>query len=86
VARHRIYGSDNLAHNVFASASAPTSETSCSPVLDNCRKPTDTFVSGLGAGGTVSGAGSPVLFSGNGGAGANSLWNIVDNNGAKHRD
>jgi hypothetical protein len=80
------YGSDNLAHGVFATASAPTSGTSCSSVLDNCREPMDTFVSGLGAGGAVSGAASPVLFSGNGGANANSLWHVVDNNGAKHRD
>ena len=42
-------------------------------------------MSGL-AGGSVSGADSPVLFSGNGGAEANNLWNIVDNNGSKHRD
>jgi hypothetical protein len=80
------FGSDNLAHGVFATASAPTAGTSCSSVLDNCREPMDTFVSGLGAGGSVSGAASPVLFSGNGGANANSLWNIVDNNGSKHRD
>ena len=80
------YGSDNLAHGVFAGASAPTSGTSCSSILDNCREPMATFVSGLGAGGSVSGAGSPVLFSGNGGANANSLWNVVDNNGSKHRD
>ena len=80
------YGSDNLAHGVFATAAAPTSGTSCSSVLDNCREPMDTFVSGLASGGSVSGAASPVLFSGNGGANANSLWNIVDNNGSKHRD
>jgi hypothetical protein len=80
------YGSDNLAHGVFATASAPTAGTSCSSVLDNCGEPIATFVAGLGAGGAVSGAASPVLFSGNGGANANSLWNIVDNNGAKHRD
>jgi hypothetical protein len=80
------YGSDNLAHGVFATASAPTSGTSCSSVLDNCREPMSTFVSGLGAGGSASGAGSAVVFSGKGGAGANSLWNIVDNNGSKHRD
>jgi hypothetical protein len=80
------YGSDNLAHGVFATASTPTSGTSCSSVLDNCREPMDTFATGLGAGGAVSGAASPVLFSGNGGADANSLWNVVDNNGAKHRD
>ena len=48
--------------------------------------PMDTFMSGLGAGGSASGAASPVLFSGNGGANANSLWKVVDNNGSKHRD
>jgi hypothetical protein len=46
----------------------------------------DTFVSGLGAGGSASGAASPVQFSGNGGAAASSLWKIVDNNGIKHRE
>jgi hypothetical protein len=71
---------------VFATASAPMSGTSCSIVLDNCREPMSTFTTGLSASGAASGAGSPVLFSGNGGAGANSLWNVVDNNGAKHRD
>jgi hypothetical protein len=83
------YGSDNLAHGVFATASAPTtgSSTSCTTTaLDNCAEPTDTFVSGLAAGGSASGASDPVLFSGNGGGGAQSLWNVVDNNGSKHRD
>jgi hypothetical protein len=80
------YGSDGLAHGVFATASAPTSGTSCGAVLDNCREPMSTFGSGLAAGGSASGAASPVLFSGNGGADANSLWKVVDNNGAKHRD
>jgi hypothetical protein len=80
------YGSDNLAHGVFATASPLTSGTSCSSVLDNCREPMSTFGSGLGGAGALSGAASPVLFSGNGGAKANSLWNVVDNNGAKHRD
>ncbi len=80
------YGSDNLAHGVFATASTPTSGTSCSSVLDNCNEPTDTFTSGLAAGGAASGANDPVLFSGNGGTNANSLWNVVDNNGSKHRD
>jgi hypothetical protein len=81
------YGSDNLAHGVFATASAPTSGTSCSgSVLDNCAEPMVTFASGLAGSGAASGAADPVLFSGNGGAGANSLWNVVDNNGAKHRD
>jgi hypothetical protein len=78
------YGSDNLAHGVFATASAPTSGTSCSSVLDNCNEPTTTFASGLAAG-SLSGAADPVVFGGNGSGGA-SLWNVVDNNGAKHRD
>jgi hypothetical protein len=80
------YGSDNLAHGVFATASAPTAGTSCSSVLDNCREPMNTFASGLGSGGSASGAASPILFTGNGGAKASSLWNVVDNNGSKHRD
>jgi hypothetical protein len=79
------YGSDNLAHGVFATASAPTAGTSCSAVLDNCVEPMSTFASGLAAGGTASGAASPVLFAGTGGGNAQSLWNLVDNNGAKHR-
>jgi len=78
------YGSDNLAHGVFATASTPTSGTSCGSVLDNCVEPTSTFVSGLAAG-SLSSANDQVLFTGNGGADANSLWNVVDNNGAKHR-
>jgi hypothetical protein len=79
------YGSDNLAHGVFATATAPTSGTSCSSVLDNCREPTDTFVSGLAAGGTLSSAGDPVLFGGTH-KGSASLWHVVANNGSKHRD
>jgi hypothetical protein len=82
------YGADNLAHGVFATASAPStgSSTSCSQTLDNCSEPTDTFTSGLAAGGSASSAADSVLFSANGGANANSLWNVVDNNGSKHRD
>jgi hypothetical protein len=82
------YGSDNLAHGVFATATAPTtgSSTRCTTsALDNCNEPTDTFVAGLAAG-SASSAADPVVFAGNGGASANSLWNVVDNNGAKHRD
>jgi hypothetical protein len=77
------FGSDNLARGVFATAAAPTSGTSCSSVLDNCSEPMDTFASGL-SGGSASGANSPVLVGG-GGGGAQSLWNVVDNNGVKHR-
>jgi hypothetical protein len=80
------YTSDGLAHGVFATASAPTSGTSCSSVLDNCAEPTDTFVSGLAAGGSASGANSRVLFSGVGGSGAQNFWNVVNNNGSQHRD
>src|SRR5213079_2409267 len=36
------YGSDNLAHGVFASASTPTAGTACSAVVDNCREPMST--------------------------------------------
>ena len=80
------YGSDNLAHGVFSTATAPTSGTSCTTsALDNCAEPTDSFAAGL-ASGALSGANDPVLFSGNGGGGAQSLWNVVDNNGSKHRD
>jgi hypothetical protein len=79
------YGSDNLAHGIFGSAFAPTSGTSCSSVLDNCNAPIDTFTPGL-ASGAVSGLNDPVLHTGQGGADANNLWNIVDNNGIKHRD
>jgi hypothetical protein len=80
------FGSDNRARGVFAIASAPSSGTSCSSVLDNCNEPMATFATGLAAGGTLSGANSPVLFSGKGGADASSLWKVVDNNGSKHRD
>jgi hypothetical protein len=80
------YDANGLAHGVFATASAPTSGTSCSSVLDNCLEPTATFASGLAASGSASSANDQVLFTGNGGANAASLWNVVDNNGIKHRD
>lgn len=80
------YGSDNLAHSVFMTATAPTSGTSCSSVLDNCNEPADTPATGLALAGTASGANDPVLFAGNGGGNAASLWNVVNNNGIKHRD
>ena len=80
------YGSDNLAHGVFDIATAPTSGTSCTTsALDNCAEPTESFAAGLAAG-SFSSAGDPVLFGGNGTGNANSLWNVVDNNGSKHRD
>jgi len=55
-------------------------------VQDNCNEPTDTPSTGLTiTGGSISSAGDPVLSGGNGNGGA-SLWNVVDNNGSKHRD
>lgn len=82
------YGSDNLAHGVFGAANTPTTgpSSACSTTaLDNCVAPTDTFTPGL-ASGSLSSAGDSVLFGGNGGTGAASLWHVVDNNGIKHRD
>jgi hypothetical protein len=80
------YGSDNLAHGIFATVSAGSSGTGCSTgALDNCVEPMASFASGLAAG-SLSGADDPVLFQGNGGVNAQSFWNIVDNEGIKHRD
>jgi len=82
------YGSDNLAHGIFGVANSPTTGagTSCTTsALDNCKAPIDTFGAGLAAT-TVTASADPVLFSGNGGTNAASLWNLVDNNGSKHRD
>jgi BNR repeat-like domain len=78
------YGSDNLAHGVFATASAPTSGTNCSDVPDNCVEPMDTFSTGLAASGSASSAGDPVVFGGGGGGNGN-LWKVDFNNGKKHR-
>jgi hypothetical protein len=82
------YGSDNLARGVFGAANTPTTgaATSCTTSgLDNCRAPIDTFTPGL-ASGSLSSANDRVLFSGNGGAEAQNFWNLVDNQGIKHRD
>jgi hypothetical protein len=80
------YGSDNLAHGVFMTATTPTSGTTCGAVANNCNEPTDSPATGLAAlAGTASSANDQVLYSG-GGINAASLWNVVDNNGSKHRD
>ncbi len=80
------YGSDNLAHGVFATVTAGSTGTGCSSgALDNCNEPIATFASGLAAG-ALSGANDPVLFTGNGGADAQNFWNLVDNNGIQHRN
>jgi len=82
------YGSDNLAHGIYGAANAPTTgiATSCTTsALDNCVAPIDTFTPGL-ASGALSSASDTVLFGGNGNGNPASLWNVVDNNGSKHRD
>jgi len=85
------YGSDNLAHGIFATVTAGTTGTGCSTgALDNCNVPIATFASGLALADTLSGADDPVLFSGNGNGNGNvnaeNFWNLVDNNGIQHRD
>jgi hypothetical protein len=80
------FGSDNLAHGFFATPFAISGGSGCSTgALDNCNMPIATFGTGLAAG-SASGASDPVLFSGQGGANASSFWNIVDNEGIRHRD
>jgi hypothetical protein len=80
------FGSDGLAHGVFGAAHTPTSGTACTTsALDNCQAPIETFASGA-VSGSRSSAGDPVLFGGQGGGNAAGLWNVVDNNGSKHRD
>jgi hypothetical protein len=80
------YGSDGLAHGAFMTASTPSSGTTCGAVNDNCNEPADTPGTGLAAlGGSASSTGDRT-FGGDGGGGAASLWNVVDNNGSKHRD
>jgi hypothetical protein len=82
------YGSDNLPHGVFGSALTPTtgSSTSCTTsALDNCNAPISAS-SAVATAGTVASSSDPTVFSGNGGADASSLWNVVANNGSKHRD
>jgi len=71
------FGSDNLAHGVFATAGTPTAGTSCSSsALDNCVQPMSTFAA-LPFGGSVSSASDPVLFGG-GGSKANGLWKALN--------
>ena len=43
-----------------------------------------TFASSSAAG-SATAANDPVLFAGDNGANGASLWNVVDNNGSKHR-
>jgi BNR repeat-like domain len=78
------FGSDNLAHGVFVTASVPSAGTNCGDVADQCAEPTLTSDGLAVTGGALSSAGDPVLSSIN--DTANSLWNIVDNNGVQHRN
>ena len=80
------YGSDNLAHGVFATAvscrrARDELQLAC---LDNC-KSRWTPSRRASAGGSASRRATRSCSRGNGGANANSLWNVVDNNGIKHR-
>jgi hypothetical protein len=78
-------GGEPFAGGVFATASAPSAGTGCSTgALDNCSELLDTF-GGLASGGALSGADSKAVVSVSN-TGAQSLWNLVDNNGARHRD
>ncbi len=70
------YGSDNLAHGIFATASASTSGTSCSSVPDNCNEPMDTFTTGLSAGGNLSSAGDRVLAPPPPGGSHHQIWRL----------
>jgi hypothetical protein len=82
------FDGNGTAHGVFGAALTPTTGagTACTTTaLDNCQAPIDSFAPGT-SGGALSSAGDPVLFGGQGGAGAAGLWNVVDNNGSKHRD
>jgi BNR repeat-like domain len=82
------FGSDNLAHGIFGAAHTPTTgpAASCTTsALDNCVAPIETYTPGPAAGSATSDA-DDVVFAGNGGTNAASLWNIVDNNGIQHRD
>ena len=70
------YGSDNLAHGVFVTASTPSSGTTCSNT-DNCVEPTDTFGTGLAlVGGTASSAGNPVLAPPKPGGSNKHIWRL----------
>jgi len=80
------FTSDGTAHGIYGAAHTPTSGTACTTsALDNCDAPIEHYGT-AGASGSASSAGDTVLFTGKGGTNAASLWNVVDNNGSKHRD
>ena len=82
------YGSDNLAHGIFGAAThADDRDEPARPARSTtASRRSSTFGTGAGVGRRCPRRGDPVLFSGNGGTNAASLWNVVDNNGSKHRD
>lgn len=74
------YGSDNLAHGVFMTATAPTSGTTCGAVLDNCNEPADTPGTGLAAvGGGVTSFGDPVVYHSHVNPNNPHLWDLNKN-------
>jgi hypothetical protein len=80
------FSSDGNGHGVYGAAHTPTAGTACTTsVLDNCDAPIESFFT-TAATGNASSANDAVLFTGNGGTNAANLWNLVDNNGSKHRD
>lgn len=72
------YGSDNLAHGVFMTASTPSSGTTCGST-DNCNEPADSPASGLALSGAASSAGDTVVFQGHPG-GLGHLWDPLRHN------
>jgi hypothetical protein len=80
---------DGVAHGVFGTAGTPSTgaSTACTTsALDNCNNPIEQYTPAAPVAAANASATGPVLFSGEGGTGAQNLWNLVDNNGSKHRD
>ena len=65
------FGSDGLAHPVFAEAYVPTAGgTDCATATPNCNQPLETSTSGLAAAAGANLANDPVVFTGNTNPGA----------------
>jgi len=72
------YGTDNLAHGVYAVGFAPTtgSSTSCTTTaLDNCNEPTESFATGLVSGKIVAPSG-PILAPPPDGGSHQQIWKL----------
>jgi hypothetical protein len=76
------YGSNNLAHGAFMTASAPSTGSTCGAVTDNCRESAHTPATGLSTpGGHLSSAGDHVVY---GGVADNGhLWDLAHGNAGK---